>query len=160
MRWLCSTAASASLFAVCQSYRCSLSVLPALCSAVQFGAVQRVSSHVATVCVCLALFCSERVLTDALVRAGFCDVQRVGSFNLFLDASESVVMDVAISLNVIARPCGIATAEPTGDAKETVTVTHGHDHRHSYAHGRGVVLHNCSAFRADPVLEYHDNRRW
>ena len=37
--------------------------------------------------------------------AGFCNLHRVASFNKFLDASVSVVMDVRISLNVIAQPC-------------------------------------------------------
>lgn len=40
-----------------------------------------------------------------LLTAGFCDVERVGSFNLFQDTSELVYKGYTVSLNVAAKVC-------------------------------------------------------
>ena len=47
----------------------------------------------------------ESVLASVLADAGFCNVQRVGDFNLFPDASSTVYEGYAISLNIVATPC-------------------------------------------------------
>ena len=45
------------------------------------------------------------VLTYLLDQAGFCSIERVGSFNLFRDTSETVYLGERISLNVAAKKC-------------------------------------------------------
>ena len=48
----------------------------------------------------------EDVLTYFLSEAGFCNIERVGSFNLpFRDTSDMVYGGYTISLNMVARPC-------------------------------------------------------
>lgn len=47
----------------------------------------------------------ESILTSVLRDAGFCDIQRVGNFNLFSDASSVVYEGYAVSLNLVATRC-------------------------------------------------------
>lgn len=47
----------------------------------------------------------ESILTTFLRQAGFCGIERTGSFNLFNDTSETAVKGVPISLNVAAYKC-------------------------------------------------------
>jgi hypothetical protein len=45
------------------------------------------------------------VLSAFLTQAGFCEVERVDSFNMFKDTSNLVHKDYFISLNVAAKVC-------------------------------------------------------
>lgn len=58
----------------------------------------------------------EGILTDVLLTAGFCEVERVGNLNVFpwgTDGSTFEVEGYAVSLNMIARPC--VSMEPGSD---------------------------------------------
>lgn len=46
-----------------------------------------------------------KILAAYLTNAGFCDIKRVGDFNLFVDASSMRFHGTPISLNVVARVC-------------------------------------------------------
>jgi predicted SAM-dependent methyltransferase len=48
---------------------------------------------------------SEDIMAAFLTESGFCDVERVHSFNLFSDTSEMEYAGYRISLNMVARPC-------------------------------------------------------
>jgi hypothetical protein len=45
------------------------------------------------------------ILSTFLQQAGFCEVERVGNFNLFKDTSSLVRNGYVISLNMVAKVC-------------------------------------------------------
>jgi predicted SAM-dependent methyltransferase len=47
----------------------------------------------------------DSILASVLMQAGFCDIQRVGDFNIFKDASSTVYENYFISLNLVAKKC-------------------------------------------------------
>eukprot|EP00595_Chromulina_sp_UTEXLB2642_P001717 CAMPEP_0196767970 /NCGR_PEP_ID=MMETSP1095-20130614/42185_1 /TAXON_ID=96789 ORGANISM="Chromulina nebulosa, Strain UTEXLB2642" /NCGR_SAMPLE_ID=MMETSP1095 /ASSEMBLY_ACC=CAM_ASM_000446 /LENGTH=166 /DNA_ID=CAMNT_0042136889 /DNA_START=1955 /DNA_END=2455 /DNA_ORIENTATION=- len=47
----------------------------------------------------------EYTLTVILNQVGYCNITRVGSFNLFSDTSDMIYHNYTISLNMIARKC-------------------------------------------------------
>lgn len=54
----------------------------------------------------------ESILSAIFEQSGFCDIQRVESFNLFQDASVMEFHDTKISLNIIAKKCIITLEDP------------------------------------------------
>ena len=60
----------------------------------------------------------ETMLTMFLSNAGFCEIERVGNFNIGIqDASSQVTEGYAISLNMVARPCLSKTKGSAGGFK-------------------------------------------
>ncbi len=49
----------------------------------------------------------EDLLTYFLHQAGFCEIERVGNFNLFQDTSTMVFNGYTVSLNMAAKACPI-----------------------------------------------------
>jgi predicted SAM-dependent methyltransferase len=45
------------------------------------------------------------MLAEMLMSFDFCDVQRVGDFNIFRDTSTTIYQGRHVSLNILARPC-------------------------------------------------------
>lgn len=47
----------------------------------------------------------ENILLALLIDCGFCDIQRLNSFNVHNDVSNMEVNGILISLNLVARKC-------------------------------------------------------
>jgi predicted SAM-dependent methyltransferase len=59
---------------------------------------------------------NEESLAIYLKEAGFCNIQRVGNFNLFMDTSTLIKYGYNISLNMVASVCPEAGKEHDGFA--------------------------------------------
>jgi predicted SAM-dependent methyltransferase len=60
----------------------------------------------------------EQLLHSYLHQAGFCEIQRVASFNLFEDSSEMSYKGYRISLNMRAKKCSTTASDLSAEAVE------------------------------------------
>ena len=86
----------------------------------------------------------EMILTVFLRQAGFCRIERTGSFNLFNDTSEIRVSGIPISLNMASYKCETLGAPP----QEGFSIEHQAD---PYVAGSGAFPqeHLCDACDAE-----------
>ena len=88
------------------------------------------------------------LLSIFLSQNGFCNIERVGSFNLFSDSSEIVLFNKSISLNVAARKCS-ESEEHQGD----FSINHNADPYVPYEFPHDEICSQCPEKREKEDLE-------